>query len=55
VGPPGLLPAAPATPECILDLLAGLLQVALSLIDPALGLQVTVAGDLAGIPLDPAA
>jgi hypothetical protein len=52
-----LVTAAARTPpaECVLDLLAGLLQVAFHLIGPALGLATPVAGDLASVPLDSAA
>jgi hypothetical protein len=41
--------------ERVLDLLAGLLQVTFHLIGPAPGLETPVSGDLAGVPLDPAA
>jgi hypothetical protein len=46
--------AAASTPpaKCVLGLLAGLLHVALHLIDPALDLEAPVSGDLASVPLD---
>ena len=47
--------AAISSAECVLDLLARLLQVTHHLIGPAFGLKTPVTGDLASVALDAAA